>query len=211
MPMDSSPNSTTDSVAFDAMLNGEHPIKLDAAKWAREHLNDPELAQRDVDCTFWQDGWDRLVERGVLGLIADPTYGGRGLPLTSALLELEGLGLGCRDDGLIFAATSTILTTLLTVERFCSDEQKSEWLPQLVSGKAFGAFSMTELESGSDAFALETTATKPTTATCSTAPRRGSPWPLWLTYSSSSQRQTLMLDAGVSPRFLFPPKPPGWP
>lgn len=160
MPMDSSHNSTTDSVAFDAMLDGDHPIKLDAAKWAREHLNDPELAQRDVDCTFWQDGWDRLVERGVLGLIADPTYGGRGLPLTSALLELEGLGLGCRDDGLIFAATSTILTTLLTVERFCSGEQKSEWLPQLVSGKAFGAFSMTELESGSDAFALETTATK---------------------------------------------------
>ena len=142
------------------MLDVDHPVKVAATRWARENLSDPDLAQRDLECTFWRTGWDRLAEHGVLGRIADVEYGGEGLPLTTALLELEGLGAGCRDDGLVFAATSTMLTTSLTVERFCTTEQKREWLPKLVSGEAFGAFSMTELESGSDAFALQTTATK---------------------------------------------------
>lgn len=149
-----------DAASFDALLNSDHPIKLEAAQWARENLNDHELEQRDHDCVFWADGWKQIADRGILGLLVDPAFGGRGVPLTTALLELEGLGLGCRDDGLVFAATSQILTLTLTLERFGNDEQKERWLPQLVSGEAIGAFSMSELESGSDAFSLQTTATR---------------------------------------------------
>jgi len=149
-----------DAYALDAMLDNEHPMKLEVADWAREHLDDDKLVERDQSCTFWRDGWDRIAERGTLGLVSDPAYGGQGLPLTAALLQLEGLGLGCRDDGLVFAATSTVLTFAMALERFGTQHQKEQWLPQIVTGDAIGAFSMPEPAAGSDAFSLTTTATK---------------------------------------------------
>lgn len=161
-PGDPSESHAPGNTALDALLDVDHPIKSASARWAEENLSDPDLAARDADCTFWHAGWKRLAERGYLGLVADPDYGGRGLELPAALLELEGLGLGCRDDGLVFAATTQVLTTALTMERFCTDEQKAQWLPKLVAGEAVGAFSMTEMESGSDAFALQTTANETT-------------------------------------------------
>lgn len=150
---------TPDELIVEALLDNEHPLKIASAVWATEYLADPGLADRDLNCEFWTEGWERIGERGLLSALISPTYGGRGVSLIEALLELEGLGLGCRDDGLVLAATSQVLTMSLAIERFATDEQKQTWLPKLGSGAAIGAFSMSEPESGSDAFALTTTAT----------------------------------------------------
>lgn len=143
---------------LEAMLNGDHPIKVAAAEWARANLADPNLELRDHDCTFWREGWERIGAHGFFGLLAAKEYGGQARALTSGLLALEGLGLGCRDDGLVFATTSQVLTVGLALERFGTDEQRSEWMPKLVSGEAIGSFSMSEAVSGSDAFSLQTIA-----------------------------------------------------
>lgn len=145
---------------LEAILNNGHPQKLATAEWARTNLDDPALPERDADCIFWREGWRRLAERNMFGILASPKYGGQGRALTTALLELEGLGLGCRDDGLVFATTSQVLTFGLALERFGTEAQKDEWMPKVVSGDAIGSFSMSEPESGSDAFSLQTTATK---------------------------------------------------
>ena len=158
-PMDAT-SSTSAASQLDALLNLEHPTKTATAVWAREHLADPKLPERDENCEFWFDGWKDIAERGLLGGLTATEHGGRELPLTTALLELEGLGLGCEDDGLVFAVTSQVLTLGLCLERFGSNEQKAHWLPKLVSGEAFGSFAMSELESGSDAFSLSTVATR---------------------------------------------------
>lgn len=144
--------------ALDALLINDHPKKMAVADWARHNLHDSELVQRDLDCTFWDDGWDRIGEHGLLGSLTAPEFGGRGNSLIATLLELEGLGLGCRDDGLVLATTSQVLTFGLCLERFGSDEQKRRWLPHTSTGGAIGAFSMSEVDSGSDAFSLSTTA-----------------------------------------------------
>lgn len=148
------------ALVLEAMLNNTHPLKQEIAGWAREHLNDGELVERDQNCTFWSEGFARIADRGLLGILVDPTYGGQGELLASAILQLEGLGLGCRDDGLVFAATSTVLTFALALERFGTDAQRAEWLPKIITAEAIGSFSMTEPESGSDAFSLTTTAKK---------------------------------------------------
>jgi len=153
------PNAN-DSEMLEAVLNNDHPQKLAVAEWARANLNDPGLADRDAQCVFWREGWEQLAKRNMFGLLASAEYGGQGRSLTAALLELEGLGLGCRDDGLVFATTSQVLTFGLALERFGTDAQKREWMPRIVSGDAIGSFSMSEPESGSDAFALQTTASK---------------------------------------------------
>ncbi|MGI9606487.1 MAG: acyl-CoA dehydrogenase family protein [Acidimicrobiales bacterium] len=144
---------------LDAILNENHPRKLAAAQWARDQLEDPDLVERDHSCTFWFDGWKKLAAEGTLGLLSSPAYGGGGTSLTDALLTFEGMGHGCRDDGLVFALTSQVLTMQLTLERFGTQEQCAEWLPRLHAGDAFGAFSMSEPETGSDAYALTATAT----------------------------------------------------
>lgn len=144
---------------LEAILNGEHPTKMAAAHWARENLVDTTLEARDHSCTFWREGWERIGAKGLFGLLASPDFGGQGRGLTAGLLALEGLGLGCRDDGLVFATTSQVLTVGLAMERFGTPEQAADWMPRLITGEAIGSFSMSEASSGSDAFSLRTTAT----------------------------------------------------
>ena len=154
-----SPSTETTS-ALDAILDDRHPRKMAAAEFARQNLDDPKLIDRDLECVFWVEGWSRLAEAGVLGMLVDPRYGGGGADLCSTLLTIEGLGLGCKDDGLVFALSSQMLTMQLTLQRFAAEEQRSAWLPKLISGEVFGAFCMSEPESGSDAFSISTTAVK---------------------------------------------------
>ncbi len=153
--------SSSESI-LEALLDIDHPRKVAASRWAVEHLTDPTLAERDHSCTFWADGWKQLADRGLLGLLADERHGGQNLDLCSALLTIEGLGHGCRDEGLIFAMSSQVLTMQLTLQRFASTEQQDRWMPDLLTGAAYGAFAMTEPESGSDAYSLSTTAQRTT-------------------------------------------------
>jgi len=143
---------------LDAILDNDHPLKRAAATWAAENLDDPDLEERDLNCVFWQDGWDRLAAAGHTAMFLDPAHGGGGLDLVSTLLTLEGLALACRDDGLMFALTTQTFTTQQTLSRFGSDEHKNDWLKRLGAGSSLGAFAMSEPESGSDAYSLTTTA-----------------------------------------------------
>lgn len=147
-----------DATILAAILDDHHPVKMAAAEFARTNLDDPNLISRDHDCEFWDAGWAVLADAGIVGMLVDPVFGGQAHSLCEALLTIEGLGLGCRDDGLVFALSSQVLTMQLTLERFGTDAQKSAWLPKLVAGETFGAFSMSEPGSGSDAYALTTTA-----------------------------------------------------
>ena len=46
-----------------------------------------------------------------------------------------------------------------TISRFGNEEQKTEYIPKLASGKGIAAWALTEPDSGSDAAAMSTTAT----------------------------------------------------
>jgi alkylation response protein AidB-like acyl-CoA dehydrogenase len=145
-------------LALEAMLDEHHPEKVKIAEWARAELDDPDLTRRDEACEFWPEGWRRCAANGVQGLVVDPGLGGLGLDLTAAMLRFEGLGYGCSDGGLVFALSSQIWTMQMALDRFGTDGQRRRYLPALTSGASIGAFAMSEPESGSDAFALTTTA-----------------------------------------------------
>ena len=147
-------------LALDALLDDAHPEKETTAEWARSELADPELAVRDERCEFWREGWERCAEHGIQGLVLAPEYGGLGLDLVTAMLRFEGLGVGCDDGGLVFGLSSQIWTMQMALDRFGSDEQRRAVLPGLASGATIAAFAMSEPDSGSDAFALTTTATR---------------------------------------------------
>lgn len=154
----SSDDSTVESLAVEAMLDCRHPIAAEAATWAMDTLCDAQALSRDETSTFWREGWQAMCDRGIVGLVVDTSLGGGGVDLISALLTIEGLGYGCDDAGLVFAAAGHIWTVQPLIERFGSDAQKKQWFPALLDGSKLGAFSISEPASGSDTFGLQTTA-----------------------------------------------------
>jgi hypothetical protein len=142
----------------EAMADGDHPVKTEVSEWAREHLADRDLVEADRNSHFAIDDWHRCADRGVFRLFVPTEAGGSGADLATTLLTLEGLGHGCRDNGLIYAIASQVLTTQVLLARFGSAAQQQRWLPGLLDGSQFGALAITEPEAGSDAFSLATRA-----------------------------------------------------
>ncbi len=146
-------------LAVEAICDLNHPIKIEVAEWAAAKLVDPTLAERDVACRFWSEGWMLAADHGIQGTMVDPAYGGSGHDVITALLRFEGLGYGCPDAGLVFALSTQVWTMQPLLAQFGSARQKQRYLPGLVDGTAKGAFCITEAESGSDTFAMSTTFT----------------------------------------------------
>jgi len=117
------------------------------------------LAERDASGEPDRDAWPRCTEFGVLGLAMPERYGGLEEELPTVVHALEGLGYGCRDNGLLFALGAQAWSVQMPILLFGSDEQRERFLPGLVSGEILGAH-VTEPESGSDAFSLRTTAVR---------------------------------------------------
>lgn len=143
-----------------ALLDPRHPLKADTAEWARRHLDPGNMVDRDRAMTFFADGWRACARRGILGSAVAPEYGGSGDALVETLLKLEGLGLGCRDNGLGFAVASQVLSFQGVVARSGTEAQRREVLPAACAGERIGAVAMTEEGSGSDTYALSTRATR---------------------------------------------------
>jgi hypothetical protein len=74
------------------------------------------------------------------------------------MLAMEGLGYGCRDNGLIFAINAQMWSVQHPILSFGTQEQKEKYLPGLCSGDLIGGQGMTEPDSGSDAYSLRTRA-----------------------------------------------------
>ncbi len=136
----------------EAMLDLEHPRKVAAAAWARDTLTD------DVD-GFDRDRWRRAAAFGVQALTIPAEYGGVEASGVEAMLTFEGLGLGCDDNGSVFALASQVFPSQMSIARFGSDTQRERWLPGLCDGSVVSSFAMSEPAAGSDTGAIGTTAT----------------------------------------------------
>jgi alkylation response protein AidB-like acyl-CoA dehydrogenase len=129
------------------------------ARFAQEELNG-NLVERDRNGEFSRAHWQRCARFGVLGLSVPAEYGGAGVDLLTAMLAMEGLGYGCRDNGLTFGLNAQLWTVQLPIVRFGTEEQKRRFLPRLCSGEWIGAHAITEPDAGSDVFSLQTRATR---------------------------------------------------
>lgn len=143
-----------------AMADLDHPTKVATSDWAREHLTQHDAVEADATCQFALEDWKRCADRGLLGLFVPTEFGGAGDDVADALLQLEGLGHGCADNGLTYALASQVLSTQIALVRFGTDEQRGRWLPGLLDGTIFAAFGMTEEGSGSDAFSMSARAAR---------------------------------------------------
>ncbi len=123
------------------------------AAWSKDHV------QRDQQGEFPAGLWKLVGESGLLRLPFDTEWGGVGYDLLTTMYILEGLGYGCRDSGLNFCVSTQIVSAGIPIQRFASRYLKERYLPRICDGTLIGAHAITERRSGSDAAAIQTTAT----------------------------------------------------
>ena len=116
--------------------------------------------EQDAEGVFPWDKWALIRETGILGLPFDEEWGGLGQDLLTTMYILEGLGEGCRNGGLNFSVTTSMVSTGIPLQRFGSPHLKARYLPRICTGEAIGAHAITEPEGGSDALHMRTKATR---------------------------------------------------
>jgi alkylation response protein AidB-like acyl-CoA dehydrogenase len=135
----------------------QQTMRREIIAFAKARLNDDVIA-RDREQLFPRELWRECAALGLLGLPVPEELGGSGLDPLSSALALEALGYGCTDRGVVFSVCAHLLSCVIPMWRFGTDEQKRRYLPGLCDGSLIGVHAMTEPGSGSDAFALRTTA-----------------------------------------------------
>ena len=123
----------------------EKEIAPHAAQWDREHHFPVDVVQK-------------MGQLGLMGLTAPEEYGGAGEDgdFTSLCVAIEEIGRVDQSMGITLeAAVGLGINPILT---YGTDEQKQQWLPELVAGTKLAGFGLTEPGAGSDAGATRTKA-----------------------------------------------------
>jgi alkylation response protein AidB-like acyl-CoA dehydrogenase len=118
----------------------------------------PAIRRFDEAQEFPHEIVSRLGGTGLLGALVPEEFGGAGLDYVSYALAVEEL---CRLDasvGITMWAHNSLCTNHIAL--FGSREQKATYLPRLASGRALGAWGLTEAGSGSDAAAMTSRAVR---------------------------------------------------
>ena len=132
-------------------------LKNTVIEFAQKELN-MELMDRDRQSELARENWRKCARIGILGLAIPEEYGGSGTDIMTTMLVMEGLGYGCRDNGLVFAMNAQMWSVQHPILTFGTEAQKQNYLPGLCSGELIGAHGMSEPDSGSDAYSLRTKA-----------------------------------------------------
>ena len=140
-----------------ALTPQQAQLKESIGRFARAELNQ-DLLNREKAQVFNRAGWQRCAEMGIQGLPIPVCYRGQGADPLTIISALEGLGYGCKDNGLCFAINAQLWGCTFPISTFGTERQKERFLPGLCTGKWIGALAMSEREAGSDAYGLKTVA-----------------------------------------------------
>ena len=103
----------------------------------------------------FKEAYQRYCDDGWITMIADPQWGGQGLPGGFSLAFSEMLVSGNMAWKMYSGLTESAVST---IEAHASDELKQRYLPKMVSGQWSGTMCLTEAHSGTDLGILRTKA-----------------------------------------------------
>jgi short/branched chain acyl-CoA dehydrogenase len=117
----------------------------------------PLVKQMDRDSHMPKEIFDGLFANGLMGIEMPPQFGGSGASFTSAILAIEELAKVDASVSVLVDIHNTLINNMF---KFWGSPQLLEkWGPRLCTDTV-GSFCLSESGSGSDAFALKTTADK---------------------------------------------------
>ena len=118
----------------------------------------PRVAEWEKDGRFPRETIDRLAGMGVLGMMIPEEYGGAGADALSYVLAIEELARADASIAVVVSVNNSV--ACYPIWKFGNEAQKTTVLKDLASGKALGAYALTEPQSGSDAANQKTRAVR---------------------------------------------------
>jgi isovaleryl-CoA dehydrogenase len=118
----------------------------------------PIAADIDRSNEFPAHLWGELGALGLLGITADPDFGGSGMGYLAHVIAVEEISRASASVGLSYGAHSNLCVN--QINRWATTAQKEKFLPPLCSGERVGALAMSESGAGSDVVSLKLRAEK---------------------------------------------------
>ena len=115
----------------------------------------PLAADAEAAEEFPREVFRMLGKTGILGLPYPEEYGGSALPYETYLQVLEEIGSVWASVGVGVSVHALSCFGLATAG---TEEQRQEWLPDMLAGDLLGAYCLSESHAGSDPAAMRTTA-----------------------------------------------------
>jgi len=139
------------------MLSEEEKMMRDTvARFAREKIQ-PLVSKMDQNSEMDESIISGMFEQGLMGIEIEADYGGTNSSFFATCLVVEELA---KVDPAVSVMCDVHNTVVITMFRnYGTPQQKAEYLPRLAQNM-MGSFCLSEVGSGSDAFALETRAEK---------------------------------------------------
>ncbi|CAD7029650.1 isovaleryl-CoA dehydrogenase [Pseudorhizobium endolithicum] len=126
-------------------------VRETVQRFAREQLA-PRADTIDRSNEFPRDLWPEFGALGLLGITADPDFGGSGLGYLPHVVAVEEIARASASTALSYGAHSNLCVN--QINRNASQEQKARYLPKLCSGEHVGALAMSEPGAGSDVVSM---------------------------------------------------------
>jgi short/branched chain acyl-CoA dehydrogenase len=99
---------------------------------------------------------EAMADLGLFGIVFAEEWGGSAGDFTSLCIAIEEIGVVSQSLGITLSAAVGLGAN--PIHAFGTEEQKAQWLPDLVAGRRLAAFGLTEPDGGSDAGATRTKA-----------------------------------------------------
>ncbi len=142
----------------DLLLNEEEKMLQALVRDFADRELMPRAREVDEGEKFSWENWQGMARLGLTGIGLDPQYGGTPGGYRQIAIAAEEVGRGDAAASVTLIAHLSLGTT--TMYRFGNEEQRQRLIPTLAAGTGVAAWALTEPGSGSDAAALQTTATK---------------------------------------------------
>lgn len=144
-------------MAVDRLLpDGDAEDLIELVRDISDKLLAPIVDEHERTETYPEGVFAQLGQAGLLSLPYPEEWGGGGQSYEVYLQALEELAASW---AAVAVATSVHVLSCHALLAFGDDEQKSNWLPGMLSGTQIGAYSLSEPQAGSDAAALRCAAT----------------------------------------------------
>lgn len=118
----------------------------------------PRADEIDRTNSFPRDLWPKIGALGLHGITVPEADGGAGMGYLAHVVAVEEISRASASVGLSYGAHSNLCIN--QIARWGNAEQKSRYLPKLISGEHVGSLAMSEPGAGSDVVSMRTKAEK---------------------------------------------------